>query len=102
MKNTRLHPPSPAAGFTLIEMIGVLAIMGILAGVLVPNALRAIENAAVAAEVKTLHGLGDQVRTYLRTQGTPPPVATWLRSGNGGTSPAARRAWSRALRSTTA
>lgn len=77
MKNTRLHPPSPAAGFTLIEMIGVLAIMGILAGVLVPNALRAIENAAVAAEVKTLHGLGDQVRTYLRTQGTPPPVATW-------------------------
>jgi prepilin-type N-terminal cleavage/methylation domain-containing protein len=66
-----------ARAFTLIEMIGVLAIMAILAGVLAPNALRSLDRAAVVAEVQTLHNLGAQVKLYLRDQGTAPTPANW-------------------------
>ena len=55
-----------SAGFTLVEMIGVMAIIAILATVMVPNALRMIERAAVRAEADTLHSLGEQVALYLR------------------------------------
>ena len=74
--------PSPprlgaAVGFTLIELIGVMAIIAILASVLAPNALRAIDRAAVTAEVTTLQNLGDQVKLCLRAQGTLPTPANW-------------------------
>lgn len=67
----------PAAAFTLIEMIGVLAIMAILASVLVPNVLRSLDRAAVDAEAKTLAALGDQVKLYAKINGAPPQLATW-------------------------
>jgi prepilin-type N-terminal cleavage/methylation domain-containing protein len=68
---------SAGRGFTLIEMIGVLAIIAILAGVLAPNALRSIERTAVNAEAQTLRTLGSHVKLYLRDQGTPPTPANW-------------------------
>lgn len=64
-----------AAGFSLIEMIGVMAIMAIMASVLVPNVLKAIDRAAVAAEVQTLQSLGAQVKLYLKANAVPPTTA---------------------------
>jgi len=66
-----------ANGFTLIEMIGVMAIMAILASVLVPNGLRTLDRAAVNAEAQTLHNLGEQVKLFLKVNGVAPAPATW-------------------------
>ncbi|MEO6001806.1 MAG: type II secretion system protein [Opitutus sp.] len=62
-------------GFTLIELIGVMAIMAIMASVLVPNVLKSIDRAAVAAEAQTLHQLGSQVKLYLQANAVPPSTA---------------------------
>ncbi len=72
--------PSPTGqkrGFSLIELIGVLAIITILAGVIAPNALRSIERAAVKAEGQSLENIGRQVKLYLRDQGTLPTSNNW-------------------------
>jgi prepilin-type N-terminal cleavage/methylation domain-containing protein len=69
--------PIHSDAFTLIEMIGVLAIMAILASVIVPNVLRTMDRAAVDAEAKTLDALGEQVRLYAKLNGAPPALATW-------------------------
>jgi prepilin-type N-terminal cleavage/methylation domain-containing protein len=78
MRTRPNHPTYPIHGFTLIELIGVLAIMTILAGVIEPNALRSIERAAVRAETQTLTNLGEQVELYLRDNGTLPSSANWI------------------------
>ncbi|HVW20440.1 MAG TPA: type II secretion system protein [Opitutaceae bacterium] len=70
-------PPRSSAAFTLIEMIGVLAIMAILAGVIAPRALHSIDVAAVSAESQTLAGLGGQIPLYLRDRGAVPTAANW-------------------------
>jgi prepilin-type N-terminal cleavage/methylation domain-containing protein len=78
MKRDRnFHAVRVKSGFTLIEMIGVMAIMAILAAVVVPNGLRAIDRASVSAEQKTLTNLGGEVRRYLHDYGSPPGTATW-------------------------
>jgi prepilin-type N-terminal cleavage/methylation domain-containing protein len=66
-----------SSGFTLIEMIGVLAVIAILASVITPNALRSLDRAAITAEVQTLHNLGEQAKNYLRAQGVAPTPANW-------------------------
>ncbi len=65
-----------AAAFTLIEMIGVMAIMTVLASVLTPNLLRSIERAAVRAEGDNLRTLGEQMKLYLRDNAAPPTTVT--------------------------
>lgn len=66
-----------SAGFTLVEMIGVMAILAIMAGILTPNVLRSIERASVVAEQQTLGKLGGQVKKYLHDYGFVPAVGTW-------------------------
>jgi prepilin-type N-terminal cleavage/methylation domain-containing protein len=67
----------PARAFSLIELIGVLAIMAILASVLVPNVLKSIDRAAVKAEAETLGNLGDAAKLYLRDTSVEPTSANW-------------------------
>jgi prepilin-type N-terminal cleavage/methylation domain-containing protein len=69
--------PARQSGFSLIELIGVLAIMAILASVLVPNTIKSIENAAISAESQTLSNLAGVLPLYLRDQGAIPAAATW-------------------------
>ena len=64
-------------GFSLIEMIGVLAIMAILAGAIVPNALKSIDRAAVRSEKSNLENLADSLKLYLKTNGNIPTPANW-------------------------
>lgn len=59
-------PTKSVTGFTLIEMIGVMAILTIMAAVLTPNVLHSIERAAVRAESDNLHTLGQEIGYYLR------------------------------------
>ena len=78
MKRLHQHPDiGRSAAFTLIEMIGVLAIMAIMASVLVPNVLRSMDRAAVRAEAETLKALGEQTKQYLRANGIAPTAANW-------------------------
>jgi prepilin-type N-terminal cleavage/methylation domain-containing protein len=84
MKTTTPQPtPIRQIGFTLIEMIGVLAIMSILAAIITPNALRMLDRASVRAEVNTVNTLGEQVKLFLKTKGWAPglkptaPVPSW-------------------------
>jgi type II secretory pathway pseudopilin PulG len=66
-----------STGFTLVELIGVLAIIAIMTAVIAPNALHSIERAAVRAEADTLHNLGEQVKLYLRDTAAVPTSANW-------------------------
>jgi len=78
MKTTIPQPlTSGNQAFTLIEMVGVLAIMAILAAVIAPNALRTIERAATNAEADSLRALDDQVKQYLRDTANVPTAANW-------------------------
>ncbi|MBK9991201.1 MAG: type II secretion system protein [Verrucomicrobia bacterium] len=76
---TKSPQPTPISqiGFTLIEMIGVLAIMAVLASVITPNALRIIEREAVRAEADSLRTLSEQIKIYIRETGLLPNENNW-------------------------
>lgn len=59
-------------GFTLIEMIGVVAVIGILASVAAPMIFDAIRNARVTAFVEDVNALKTAVTRYYNDTGTFP------------------------------
>lgn len=75
--NSSCSGPRRLAAFTLVEMIGVLAILTIMAGVLTPNILHSLERAAVRAEADNLHSLGNEIGLYLRDNSILPTTANW-------------------------
>lgn len=72
MKTEKTMVGRVRSGFTLIEMIGVMAVMAILAAVITPNILHSIELAAVKAEKENLQNFGSAMNMYLHDKGNLP------------------------------
>jgi len=63
-------------GFTLIELIGILAVMAILSAVLLPNAISRLFQQAQDTEYEHLHRIAQGVELYLhRNLAFPPSLA---------------------------
>lgn len=77
MTTARANPTDRRGAFTLIELIGVLAIMSILAAAVVPNAIRALDRASVRAEADNLHNLGEILKIYVSETNSVPSAGNW-------------------------
>ncbi|WP_447969413.1 type II secretion system protein [Nitrospira sp. M1] len=60
-------------GFTLLELIGVIAVMAILGAIIAPNVINHLKAAEQDAEVKTLEGIAHAIEVYLRENRAWPP-----------------------------
>ncbi len=60
------RPATNSAGFTLIEVIGVLAVMATLMAIVTPTVLDQMDRAVQEAEGKNLHVIAEGVEMYLR------------------------------------
>ncbi|MDH3503718.1 MAG: type II secretion system GspH family protein [Nitrospirota bacterium] len=69
-------------GFTLVEMIGVVAILAILIGVLAPNVIGRIKSANQDAENQNLQAIAKGVNLYLQQNGAFPPNLSVLSPDN--------------------
>jgi len=65
-------------GFTLIEMVGVLAIMAILAAVIVPPVFQQINRAAAEAEGQSLHAISRGLTAWIRASASIPAPSAWV------------------------
>jgi prepilin-type N-terminal cleavage/methylation domain-containing protein len=80
----KIRPPSTQSpltgrsGFSLIEMIGVLAIITIAAAILTPNLARRISRANGEKEDQTLMVLGEGLLRYTRTYQLIPGQNLWV------------------------
>ena len=59
-------------GFTLLELIGVMAVIAVLAGALAPSVFQAIDDAYATAETSNLERIGDDLVRYIQTNGAIP------------------------------
>ncbi|MGC8743527.1 MAG: type II secretion system protein [Verrucomicrobiia bacterium] len=75
-ENLREREMSPG-GFTLIEMIGVLAVIAIAAMVLLPNMIKRVDTAAADAESQTLKSMTDSLKLYIRRNWSIPNHNNW-------------------------
>lgn len=68
MKTTP-HNKSPRSGFTLIEMIGVLAIIAVLAALLIPRIFSAINESRISGAAMSYNSLKSAAMTYFGKHG---------------------------------
>lgn len=69
--------PRSKAAFTLIEMIGILAVIAILAVVLLPVLIRHMDQLAADKEVKQLRTFADGLRQQIVKSRSIPDQSTW-------------------------
>ena len=60
-----------ALGFSLLELIGVMAVMAILAGALAPSVFQLIEEGYQTAERQSLKTIADALRINSKVLGNP-------------------------------
>lgn len=78
-------PRSPArgpslaatAGFSLVEMIGVISIIGIMMAVVGPNMIRKVVETTGTREQKNLQMISDALENYVRRNQSIPGGGTW-------------------------
>ncbi|MDQ6965050.1 MAG: type II secretion system protein, partial [Mariprofundales bacterium] len=64
-------------GFTLIEIIGVLAVMSILAATIAPSAIQMITSSKQTAEDSALIAINDSLRLFVQRNKKVPNETTW-------------------------
>lgn len=64
-------------GFTLVEVIGVLTIISVMAAVIVPNVFKQIDRVNQDAEEKNLAALASEMQQLILDQKTIPASAVW-------------------------
>ncbi len=82
------------SGFTLVELLVVISIIGLLAGLSVPALQRSMASADQAVCTANLKGLGQALNTYVGEGGTFPAVEITIGRGSG----AIRQNWTDILR----
>jgi type II secretory pathway pseudopilin PulG len=74
---TSIRTPDPLRGFSALEMIGVLAVISILASVLVPPMVRQMDKTAGDQESAALKSFGDALQQSIMRQRYIPGPANW-------------------------
>jgi general secretion pathway protein G len=72
------QPVSPEAGFTLLEVLVVIAIIGLLVGLVAPAALRQLGGARVSVAKQSIERLGTVLDMYKLDVGSYPATSDGL------------------------
>src|SRR5438552_857859 len=72
-----LRSPASARAFSLIEMVGVLAVMAILAAALVPALIRQMDRIAGEQESAALKSFGDALQQSILRKRYIPSASDW-------------------------
>jgi type II secretory pathway pseudopilin PulG len=73
----RFGPACPQSAFTLIEAMGVVAVIAVLAAVLAPSVIRRVDRAASTRETAELQAIADSYTQYVLRTKTVPGPNTW-------------------------
>jgi type II secretory pathway pseudopilin PulG len=79
-KKCKQRPPGQARGWSLIEIVGVLTVIAILAAVLLPSLIRQLDKAAIDQEVSTLKSFADALQQGIQSSRYIPGTNDWATS----------------------